>query len=252
MTYDITYDGGAGPVRTAGIEERSGMRKMNWLSMMYRLNREKDMMSEDGVPDVFNVYDYDGDALMVKLQSLRKWLEKNIIAQNCRIVEVVGEGVYFERYRYDIYGTATESETYDAEMRLSPYVKGGADTRVLKDGTARITVGVREIDNAMTEHDMSLTDLSVRNVGGYDPEGLYIDKAAAAVKKMSDGYDAKKADEGEHIPLDRTFSRPGGVKSIGIKASVSCAEHVFAPPFTDPAKGRMLLKDGELTFITNE
>lgn len=40
--------------------------------MMYRLNREKDTMSEDGVPDVFNVYDYDGDELMVKLQSLRK------------------------------------------------------------------------------------------------------------------------------------------------------------------------------------
>lgn len=72
VTYDITYDGGSGSVHAPGIEERAGMRKMNWLSMMYRLNREKDTMSEDGVPDVFNVYDYDGDELMVKLQSLRK------------------------------------------------------------------------------------------------------------------------------------------------------------------------------------
>lgn len=220
--------------------------------MMYRLNREKETMSEDGTPDVFNVYDYDGDELMVKLQSLRKWLENNIIAQNCRIVEVVGEGVYFERYRYDIYGTATESETYDVEMRLSPYIKGGTDTRVLKDGTARITIGVREIDSALTEHDMSMSDLSVRNVGGYDPEGLYIDKESMSVRKMSDGYDAAKADDGLQIPLDRTFGRPGGIKSVGVRASVSCAEHVFAPPFTDPSKGRMLLRDGELTFVTSD
>ena len=53
-------------------------------------------------------------------------------------------------------------------MRLSPYIKGGADTRVLKDGTARITVGVREIDNALDGHDTPLSDLSVRNVGGYE------------------------------------------------------------------------------------
>lgn len=137
-------------------------------------------------------------------------------------------------------------------MRLSPYVKGGADTRVLKDGTARITVGVREIDNALDGHDTPLSDLSVRNVGGYDPEGLYIDKESMTVRKMSDGYDEAKADAGTQIPLDRTFSRPGGIKSVGIKASVSCAEHVFGAPFTDPSKGRLLLRGGELTFITNE
>ena len=27
---------------------------------------------------------------------------------------------------------------------------------------------------------------------------------------------------------------------------------LFRSPFTDPSKGRLLLRDGELTFITNE
>ena len=53
-----------------------------------------------GFPSVEKKNNYYDNGTIVKLMSLRKYLEKYILGINCRITDVTGEGIIFERYNF--------------------------------------------------------------------------------------------------------------------------------------------------------
>ena len=129
VTYDITYkaDENANIINNIPIEERVKLKKLNWLSMIYKINKELTNLPADeyGYPQTENISTYNNAELLVKLISLKEWLEKYIIGLNCRIIDVGGEGIVFERYLLNTYGSLERQNSYDSEHNLYGYA--GAD-----------------------------------------------------------------------------------------------------------------------------
>jgi len=101
-------------------EERKNLKKLNQLSLIYYITRETGEVDEWGTPLTEEVYEYNINEILVKLKSLKDWLEKNIIGVNARIIDVTGEGVYFERFRNFIYATQDKGSRANYSQSLTP------------------------------------------------------------------------------------------------------------------------------------
>ena len=138
ITYDISYhaDLNANTINNVPIEERIQLRKLNWLSMVYHINEEISgaAVDEYGFPQTENINTYNNSEILVKLMSLKNWLEKYVIGLNCRIIDVGGEGIIFERYLLNTYGTVQQQLPYDAVKNIYAYTGtelAGYDNAVL-------------------------------------------------------------------------------------------------------------------------
>ena len=138
ITYDISYhaDPNANTINNVPIEERIQLRKLNWLSMVYHINEEISdaAVDEYGFPQTENINTYNNSEILVKLMSLKNWLEKYVIGLNCRIIDVGGEGIIFERYLLNTYGTVQQQLPYDAVKNIYAYTGtelAGYDNAVL-------------------------------------------------------------------------------------------------------------------------
>lgn len=258
VSYDVAYKNSysKNKINTLSVEERLSIKKLNWLTLKYKLNSELVSKIDEELnisvsPDIPYVikdeYEYRNDELLLKLYSLKQWLEKYIIAQNCRIIEIVGEGMYVENYAYNIYGNVTSDYDFSSDVLLSPYLKGSAEDRVLKDGSAIISVGLKEIDEFTDSHKKAKLNC-YKNAKLEDPEGadLYIDLETMKVRSISDGYDTIKADEGKHIIIDGTFNRQLGYEYITVKGSNSSKNHLFTSPYTGDTN--LWIHDNEIQF----
>lgn len=145
VAYDMSYQnsGHNNTLAALPLEKRIHLRKKNWLSMLYSLNREiYGAPDEYDFPYVEELFEYRTEDALIKLIALREWLEKYVMALNCRIIDIGGEGVYFERYGIHGYGGATENLEHEAGLNLIPEVADASlsETTVLKDSSAIITV----------------------------------------------------------------------------------------------------------------
>lgn len=145
VAYDMSYknSGHNHTLAKLPLEKRIHLRKKNWLSMMYSLNREiYGAPDEYDFPYVEELFEYRTEDSLIKLIYLREWLEKYVLALNCRIIDVGGEGVYFERYAMNAYGGARMNLEHIANLNVIPSVEDASlsDTAVLIDSSAFITV----------------------------------------------------------------------------------------------------------------
>lgn len=102
-------------------EERKEMKKLNQLSLIYCITRETDQLDEYGVPITEDCYSYNLNEVLMKLFSLKDWLEKNIIGVNAKIIDITGEGVYFERFKSTVYSTSSYGFIDQYKELMSPY-----------------------------------------------------------------------------------------------------------------------------------
>jgi len=120
------------------VAERKTLKKLNQLSLNYCITRETGEIDVWGTPETENCYSYNIKEVFIKLMGLKQWLEKNIIGINCRITDITGEGVYFERIQNLIYATNNIGYDYSVEQSLTPYgidhdselISGNADIRL--------------------------------------------------------------------------------------------------------------------------
>ena len=143
IAYDISFKSNPkmNTINSKPIEERIQLRKMNWLSMMYRLNEEIDgTVDKWGFPNTKDNINYYNTGNLAKLISLKEWLDKYIVGVNCRITDVGGEGIVFERYSVYKFGQFQQIFDYTNERALS--LKVNDKTEVIVDGSANISVDV--------------------------------------------------------------------------------------------------------------
>jgi len=259
VAYDVAYKNEytKNKVNTLSIEERLSIKKLNWLTMKYKLNEEVkgsydsslDIKYSSEIPLIIkNEYSYRNDELLLKLYSLKQWLEKYIIAQNCRIIEIVGEGIYVERYAYNIYGNTVETYDYDSNIIMSPYLKGSSEDRMLKDGSAVISIGIKELDEFKSSiANRTVEDLQSVQVGNKENAELYIDLDSSSIKSIKNGYNEEKALKGRHILINDSFVHPKDFEYISIKASNSSSEYMFRSPIVD-GSNNLWIHDGEILF----
>lgn len=145
VAYNMSYknSGHNATLASLPIEKRIHLRKKNWLSMLYALNQELyGAPDEYDFPYVEELFEYRTEESLLKLIALREWLEKYVLALNCRIIDIGGEGVYFERYAMNAYGGIRMNLEHIAGLNVIPSVEDSSlsDTAVLIDSSAFITV----------------------------------------------------------------------------------------------------------------
>lgn len=122
------------------LESRMYNKKLNKLSLVYKINEETEELDEYNIPVLRNVYNYSVDEVLMKIKSLKEWLEKHIIALNCRIIDIIGEGVVYEKQGYKTYGTTMQNLEYEEYLKFTPYVENKIVS--LEDGSANINVSI--------------------------------------------------------------------------------------------------------------
>jgi len=118
-------------------------KKLNQLSLNYCLTRETGETDAWGTPVTENCYEYSIDEVFIKLVSLKDWLEKNIIGVNARIIDITGEGVYFERYINLIYANQNHGFDYSDSQTITPY--STPDNCELVRGDASVSLTLLEL-----------------------------------------------------------------------------------------------------------
>ena len=99
VSYEIPYRSmSQNNITKLPIERRILLKKLNWLSMVYKIAEETEEFVDYGdnvrIPVIRNNYtNYYANEILVKLISLKNWLEKYIIGLNCRIIDINGEGI---------------------------------------------------------------------------------------------------------------------------------------------------------------
>lgn len=150
------------------FETYLSMKKLNRLSMMYRLNKETDETDIMDVPIIRNIYLHSNEELLVKLFRLREWLEEHIIGVNCRITDVTGEGIYFQWFKNPIYHTDTYIHGFDKSVNLSPVPASNVSSYKIDDRTitADVKLSLREIDKYPNELDKA-TGLTIGELDNF-------------------------------------------------------------------------------------
>jgi hypothetical protein len=120
-------------------DQRRAFKKLNQLSLNYCITRETGEYDEWGTPETEDCYSYNLKEVFIKLLGLKRWLEKNIIGVNCRITDITGEGIYFERVQNLIYATDNVGYNYEVEQPLTPYSPDVASELVSGDASVRLT-----------------------------------------------------------------------------------------------------------------
>lgn len=135
VSYEVAYkSGGRSLLTSLPLDRRISLKKLNWLSMIYKISEyvrnEKGEIEYEDLPDNVrvpltrnNYSDYEANEILIKLISLKEWLEKNIIGLNCRIIEINGEGIVIGRYKHRIYGKTTVGSLYRRELSVTPFLE---------------------------------------------------------------------------------------------------------------------------------
>lgn len=145
------------------LENRISQKKLNKLTLVYKINEETSEIDEYNIPILKNVYNYSVDEVLIKINSLKEWLERNILALNCRIIEITGEGVVYEKQGYKTYGTIMQNLDYEEYLNFTPYVKNKIEE--LKDSSANIKVSI--LNNSETSH-LTFEDFFDETIAEYE------------------------------------------------------------------------------------
>ena len=151
VTYDIGYgyDTKLNTISNVPVEERIHLKKMNWLSMFYKINEELDKPEDEfGFPEVEWKSNYYNTNNLVKVISLKKWLEKYVVGVNCRITDITGEGVVFERYSLPKFGKYQQVFDYKKSTGIYPIIK--TECATLFNSTNNIDVDISSTEYSTT------------------------------------------------------------------------------------------------------
>lgn len=150
-------------------EERRNLKKLNQLSLVYCITRETGEIDEWGNPITENCYEYNLNEILIKLYALKQWLEKNIIGVNARIVDLTGEGIYFERFKNFIYGTQNLGSVGIYEQSLTPLTL--KENSELVTGDASVVLTLKEYSETKIE-DLNVPIIELARYG-WDPSSGY-------------------------------------------------------------------------------
>lgn len=199
-TYDISISDPTNKnlISNLEISERIHLRKMNWLSMVYKINELiGDTEDKWGFSDVITNYKNFNTDRIVKIIGLKNWLEKYAIGVNCHITDVGGEGIVLERYNLQKYGTYQRVLDYNNEKAVSAVVIN--DVVALNNQQASIDVSVYTTDKYITIEEVNNISFLDLCDGYFDDEHIYHDIMSNISDSSSYRYFGKCFDLNDNI-----------------------------------------------------
>lgn len=241
VAYNVAYKTNdfANSISNLTLEERVHLKKLNWLSMMYKLNDENStVIDKFGFPEVNETYNYYNSGNIVKLISLKKWLEKYILGLNCRIIDIGGEGVYFERYSIASYGSYQQNIQYDSVKNISPHVDTDK-AYVLYDSSTMINVHVDNYDSDKSFEDLEEYRFIDFCYGYFDEDGTY--------------YNNKEiVDSSTNLYMGAMFGNFATLHTYEITAQTDTDGIILGKDFVSDNSPALEIKDGNIQFISSD
>lgn len=158
-------------ISNTSLEERVQLKKLNWISMLYKISQESSLpIDRFGFPETEKVSNYYDNGTLVKLMSLKQYIDNHILGSNCRIIDVGGEGIVFERYNTYKYGSYQQVLEYNNEKSIALEIDNPHGT--IDEGKAEITGKVVTTNSNITFEDLK-TECFVDYCDGYIKEGKY-------------------------------------------------------------------------------
>lgn len=76
-------------------------KKTSLFGLFYDLNRTTEEYDEEGLPVVEDAFMFSPEEVLIKLFGLKELLKEQYLPLNARIVDITGEGIYFEKIKVD-------------------------------------------------------------------------------------------------------------------------------------------------------
>lgn len=73
-------------------------KKTNLLGLTYNINHDTGTTDVNGIPIIEDNFQFSNAEVLIKLYALKAYLKTKFLPLNTRIVDITGEGVYYERY----------------------------------------------------------------------------------------------------------------------------------------------------------
>ena len=233
-TYDISYSGDTrlNTIENTEISERIHLRKLNWISMLYKLNEELDAADDKfGFPTATTIIkNYNTDRL-AKLISLKDWIDRYATGVNCKVIDISGEGLVFERYNLQKFGSYQRVLDYTNENAISPVPVNQAYT--LDGGSANI-----DVDIYTNDHIFMISDLEGKTFLDFC-EG-YFDETYT----FNDIYD-RLEDNKNYRYFGKTFDLSDNVNTFQIRARGEHDTYRFGFDFVHKSSSMSLLVDND-------
>jgi hypothetical protein len=87
-----------GVAENASMLPNSVYKKTSLFGLYYDVTREDGTYNSDGTPNTEDAFVFTNEEVLIKLFSLKKYLKAKFLPLSAQIVDIVGEGIYFERY----------------------------------------------------------------------------------------------------------------------------------------------------------
>lgn len=241
-TYEIDFGNTSdkNTIENLDVSERIHLRKMNWISMIYRINEELDVAEDKfGFPTAITIVkNYNTDKL-AKLISLKNWIDKYATGVNCKVIDVSGEGLVFERYNLQKFGSYQRVLDYTNENAISPVPVNDAYT--LMDGSANIDINIYTNDHIFTIEDL-YGKTFVDFCDGYFDEN----------KKFNDVYDGL-TDDSRYRYFGKTFELNDSVNSFQIRAKGEHETYRLGKGFVHTNSSMsLIINDDDIIFDCTE
>lgn len=150
-------------------------KKTNLFGLYYDINRVSGDVDQFGLPETEDAFMFTNQEVLIKLFALKKYLKEKFLPLNARIIDIVGEGVYFERVAVKTWEDGTEILNVDfsrrAEFIAQPVKPTITDLRKLQDFNYFQAANIRAVRNYSTGSlDFAVLDPGFGYVGDVELE----------------------------------------------------------------------------------
>jgi hypothetical protein len=102
-------------------------KKTSKFGLFYDITRDSGEFDDDGIPIVEEAFTFSNEEILIKLFALKQKLKKYFLPLNARIVDIVGEAVYYTRYDVNIWSDLIRVD--DIELNTDPCIKAYPETK---------------------------------------------------------------------------------------------------------------------------
>lgn len=222
-------------ISNTSLEERVQLKKLNWISMLYKISQESSLpIDRFGFPEIEKVPNYYDNGTLVKLMSLKKYLETYILGSNCRIIDVGGEGVVFERYNTYKYGSYQQVLEYNNEKSVAIEIDN--PHAVINEGKAEITGKI-----VTTNSNISFEDFNTERFVDYC-DGFIINN------KYKPYDDNTVLDDSDTIYCGKTLELNDNNIRYEVRSLGETESFRFGNTFLSESSPSLIIDDGEIFF----
>jgi photosystem II stability/assembly factor-like uncharacterized protein len=87
-------------------------------ALFYDLNRDSGEYDEDGLPITEDVFEFTNEEILIKLFSLKNILKEKFLPLNARIIDITGEGVYYDNIGLNSWNIPTPTFHINVESEI--------------------------------------------------------------------------------------------------------------------------------------